>query len=145
VDFLKRLGNDAPAPATVVMVVEWTLAEDSGSGAFDRNNPLNTTQPGFAENATINNDGVKGYESRSAGIDAAVHTITNGLYDDVVQALLANDAEGAKRALWASPWAGSHYGYGAGWPHVEETRRGCSPCVSSNPIAIDGDCGWNVQ
>jgi murein DD-endopeptidase MepM/ murein hydrolase activator NlpD len=116
VDFLAQLGNAQPSADTVAMVVEWTLAEDSGDGAFARNNPLNTTQPGFAENATINGDGVKGYADREAGLAAAVHTVTNGLYNDVVAALQANDAEGARRALWASPWAGSHYGYGASWP-----------------------------
>lgn len=136
VDFLGALGNAEPTGDTVAMVVEWTLAEDSGEGAFLRNNPLNTTQPGFAETVTINSDGVKGYESRAAGLDAAVHTITNGLYDEVVRALLANDAESAKRALWASPWAGSHYGYGSGWPtyQTEETRVTYAPRVSSKCV-----------
>jgi cell wall-associated NlpC family hydrolase len=146
------------------MVVEWTLAEDSGSGAFERNNPLNTTQPGFAENVTINSDGVKGYETREAGLSAAVHTITNGLYNDVVAALLANDAESAKRALWASPWAGSHYGYGASWPAYQmegtQVARVSSiraelvtyalsldgiPYVRGGRSATGGDCSGTMQ
>ena len=119
IDFLAALGNSTPSAATVDMIVEWTRAEDAGVGALRRNNPLNTTQPGFAENVTINVDGVKGYATRAAGIAASVHTITNGLYDPVVAALRANDPNAARAALWASPWAASHYGYGARWPREE--------------------------
>lgn len=133
VAFLGALGNVRPTPETVAMVVEWTLAEDSGGGAFARNNSLNTTQPGFSENATINGDGVKGYADWQSGLDAAVHTVTNGLYGDVVAALQANDAEGAKRALWASPWAGSHYGYGASWPQYQIAQQ-TVPAPASDPI-----------
>lgn len=119
IDFLAALGNAQPSGETVAMVVEWTLAEDAGDGAFGRNNPLNTTQSGFEETQTINSDGVKGYSTREAGLSAAVHTVTNGLYNDVVVALQSNDAESARQALWASPWAGSHYGYGASWPRYQ--------------------------
>lgn len=115
-ELLSRLGNDRPTAAIVAMVVEWTLAEDSGDGAFHRNNPLNTTQTGFSETVTINGDGVKGYATRAAGMDATIQTLSYAYYVDVVTALRANDPEGAKRALWASPWAGSHYGYGSAWP-----------------------------
>lgn len=98
-------------------------------GAFARNNPLNTTQSGFEETQVVNSDGVRGYSTRQAGLAAAIHTVTNGLYSDVVSALLSNDAEGAKRALWHSPWAGSHYGYGASWPHYQAR-------VSSNKFSV---------
>lgn len=121
VDFLKALGNTQPSGDTVAFVVEWTLAEDSSGGAFARNNPLNTTQGGFEETQVINSDGVRGYSTREAGLSAALHTITNGLYNDVVAALLVNDPDAARRALWASPWAASHYGYGASWPRYTNT------------------------
>ena len=137
VDFLAGLGNDQPSAATIAMVVEWTLAEDSSSGAFDRNNPLNTTQPGFAEMMTINSDGVKGYADRQSGLDAALHTVTNGLYDGVVAALLTNDPDAARTALWASPWAGSHYGYGASWPRYEHAS---APAHKAAPIP-----GWQQR
>jgi murein DD-endopeptidase MepM/ murein hydrolase activator NlpD len=122
VDFLAGLGKAQPSAETVAMVVEWTIAEDSGDGAFLRNNPLNTTQSGFEETQVINSDGVRGYASREAGLQAALHTVTNGLYNDVVAALQANDPEGARQALWRSPWAGSHYGYGSGWPRYDKPR-----------------------
>lgn len=140
VDFLSALGNAQPTGETIAMVVEWTIAEDGSDGAFSRNNPLNTTQPGFSENATINGDGVKGYADRQAGLDAAVHTVTNGPYNDVVAALQANDPEGAKQALWASPWAGSHYGYGASWPRYQVEAQQSAPagrkCQYTDTMAI---------
>ena len=119
-DLLSRLGNSSPTPATVRMVVEWTIAEDAGPGAFARNNPHNTTLclPGRMTGA-INGDGacgVQGYATRADGLDATVLTLASPLYAEIVAALQANDPERAKQALWASPWAESHYGYGAAWP-----------------------------
>lgn len=121
-DLLAALGNTSPSADTIDMVVEWTLAEDSGDGALARHNPLNTTQPSGDETQVINEDGVRGYASYDAGMRATVQTITNGLYNDVVAALQANDPARARQALWASPWAGSHYGYGASWPHYGATE-----------------------
>ena len=117
IDLLAGLGNTAPTPATTAFVVEWTLAEDGSSGAFDRNNPLNTTQDGFHATHSINGDGVKGYASRADGLAATLQTLSYGYYTDIVAALRANDPAAAKAALRASPWAASHYGGGAGWPH----------------------------
>ena len=119
-DFLAMppINNHTPSQATVTMVVEWTLSEDGREGAgtaFARNNPLNTTQTGFNEVTTINDDGVKGYATRADGLAASAQTISYGYYTGVLAALRENDPERAKRALWASEWAGSHYGYGAGW------------------------------
>lgn len=144
-DFLAQLGNREPSGDTVTMVVEWTLAEDSGEGAFSRNNPLNTTQGGFEETQVINGDGVRGYATREAGIDAAIHTVTNGLYNDVVLALLANNADAARRALWASPWAESHYGGGAGWPRYTSPRV-CpvDPCWQSGTGYSSGHPGVDL-
>jgi murein DD-endopeptidase MepM/ murein hydrolase activator NlpD len=115
-DILAGLGNDRPTAATIAFIVEWTLAEDGGDGAMSRNNPLNTTQSGYNETATINGDGVKGYESRQDGLDATIRTLSYGYYVDIVAALQNNDPAAAKTALIASPWASSHYNGGAGWP-----------------------------
>lgn len=150
VDFLAGLGNETPSADTVTMVVEWTIAEDSSMDAFTRNNPLNTTQDGFEETQVINSDGVRGYSTRDAGLFAALHTVTNGLYNDVVTALLANDAAAARRALWASPWAGSHYGYGAGWltytPRVSSAKFMVTPTMEVGAHFDTADCGaWGFQ
>lgn len=121
-DLLAALGNVQPTPATVAFVVEWTLAEDSGSGALDRNNPLNTTLCGHHQVAAINGDGacgVAGYATYQDGIGATIDTISQANFRAIAAALAANDADGARLALWVSPWAESHYGYGASWPHYE--------------------------
>jgi len=122
-DLLAALGNAQPTPATIAFVIEWTLAEDSGPGALDRHNPLNTTQCGHNQVSAINGDGacgVAGYATYQDGIAATIDTITQANFEAVARALQANDAQAAQLALWASPWAESHYGYGASWPHYEK-------------------------
>lgn len=122
IDLLAALGNATPTPATVAMVVEWTLAEDSGSGAIERNNPLNTTMCGHNQITAINGDGacgVAGYATYQDGLDATIETVTQVNFEAIASALRANDAQAARLALWASPWAESHYGDGASWPHYE--------------------------
>lgn len=144
-DLLARLGNAQPSAETVVMVVEWTLAEDAGDGAMRRYNPLNTTQPSVSETQVINGDGVRGYADYEAGMDATIKTLTNGYYDAVVAALQANDPEGAKRSLWDSPWAGSHYGYGASWPRYEVVPPAEARAQDVQAYVLAGDVGVNVR
>lgn len=118
-DVLAGLGNTSPTPATVQMIVQWTIAEDAGDGAFARHNPLNTTQAGYNETHAINDDGVRGYATYADGLAATLQTLSYGYYVDIVAALRANDPDAARRALWASPWASSHYGWGQNWPKGE--------------------------
>jgi len=119
VDVLAGLGNTSPTPATVRMIVEWTIAEDDGDGALTRHNPLNTTQSGYNETHSINDDGVRGYATYADGVAATLQTLSYGYYVDIVAALRANDPDAARSALWASPWASSHYGWGQAWPKGE--------------------------
>lgn len=142
-DVLRGVGNDAPSPEILAFLVEWTIAEDGGDGALNRNNPLNTTQPSTAETGSINADGVRAYATYQDGLDATLHTLTNGFYDGVVVALQSNNPDAARTALWASPWAASHYGGGAGWPHVDAQVPLSG--IASTPISLAGDCGYNVQ
>ena len=116
VDLLGRLGNTQPSAATVAFLVQWSRAEDSSDGAFARHNPLNTTQSSGAVVSTINDDGVRGYASYEDGMAATLQTLSYGYYTEIVAGLLSNDPERAKRGLFNSPWAASHYGYGASWP-----------------------------
>jgi hypothetical protein len=115
-DLLARLGNTQPTQGTIDFVIEWTLAEDSGGGAFARHNPLNTTQTGFNETHTINGDGVRGYASYEDGMQATLQTLSYGYYTEIVAGLQTNDPERAKQGLFNSRWAESRYGYGASWP-----------------------------
>ena len=52
------------------------------------------------------------------GIEATARTLEQDNFVAVRAALLANEADVAQHALWASPWAASHYGYGAAWPEA---------------------------
>lgn len=112
-DLLARLGNADPTPATVGLVVAWTLAEDACmhdcgySSAWERHNPLNTTQEGYGAYATINGDGVKAYPDYESGMAATLQTLSYGYYAEIVAGLKSNDPERALRGLYASPW-GTH-------------------------------------
>jgi murein DD-endopeptidase MepM/ murein hydrolase activator NlpD len=140
IDLLGALGNTQPTSDIVSFVVEWTLAEDSGSGAMERFNPLNTTICGHNWTGAINGDGacgVGGYATYEDGIAATVDTLTQSNFIAIATALQMNDATDARQALFAAPWAESHYGYGVGWPayHVAEpnTMVNCpvDPCWQS--------------
>lgn len=117
---LAAVGNAQPTLAMVAEVVAWSIAEDGGDGAMQRNNPWNTTMCGHNFVAAINGDGacgVAGYATFEDGIQANAATLAQSNFSEVRQALLSNDVEGFKAALWASPWASSHYNGGVDWPH----------------------------
>lgn len=117
-DLLARLGNAEPSATTVAFVVAWTRAEDAClrecgySSAFERNNPLNSTMPGYNAIGTIDGDGVKNYPTYEDGMQATLATISLGYYTEIVAGLRANDPERALQGLINSPWAGSRYGGG---------------------------------
>jgi hypothetical protein len=120
VDLLARLGNMQPTPALISFMIDWSIAEDAGDGALNRNNAYNTTLclPGRMTGA-INGDGacgVQGYATWQDGIEATARTLEQNNFAGIRAALLANDADAAKRELWAAPWAASHYGWGESWP-----------------------------
>lgn len=132
---LRAVGNAQPSAEIVSEVVAWSIAEDGGDGALTRNNPWNTTMCGFNMTGSINSDGACGvgaYATFEDGIAANAATLAQANFADVRAALLANDVPGFRQALWASPWAASHYNGGAGWPQLEETRA-CplDPCWQS--------------
>lgn len=106
---LLRELEQRPSEQAIGVCMEWTQAEDRGNGAYERNNPLNTTQPMPCAVDTINSHGVKSYGTLECGLQATVITITNGLYTDIL-------ACWCREAIWASPWAADHYDYGGRWP-----------------------------
>jgi hypothetical protein len=114
-DFLQALG----APQTqsnIAFVYQWEKSE-GGGGKF---NPLNQGNvPGHPELTTNQGPqfggGANDYASWQAGIQGAVDFLHMSNYTAVLSALMKGDGASAKVALWASPWAQSHYGYGSGW------------------------------
>lgn len=153
-DVLAALGNDQPTPQIAAFMMEWTVAEDGGDGALNRNNPLNTTICGHGAIGAINNDGACGvghYATYADGVSATVDTLVQSNFSSITAALQANDPDAARAALWASGWAESHYGGGAGWPHVDAPVWGgqatFTPQASTVAPAylLQGDIGVNVM
>lgn len=109
-------GIGAPAtPANVAMVYQWEKSE-GGGGKF---NPLNQGpvpgQPNLTTTGQQYGGGAADFASWEAGIQGAIAYLNMGAYAGVRRALVSGNGGAAAQALWASPWAGSHYGYGAAW------------------------------
>lgn len=80
----------APRTAPVLkLLAAWSYCEKphTGAGAWQWNNPLNTTEPGFGATRSVNGAGVKVYPTPADGVAATVATLTNGFYPNLVQAL----------------------------------------------------------
>jgi len=115
--FLQRLG--APVtPGNLEFVYQWEKSE-GGGGKF---NPLNQGpvqgKPWLTTTGSQYGGGAADFASWDAGLEGAYDFLHYNYYKGVLQGLLANDPIAARQALWASPWAASHYGYGSNWANV---------------------------
>ena len=91
-------GLHAPRNASVLRALaawEWCEKIHGGTGAWQWDNPLNTTEPGFGATGSANSAGVKIYPTQAEGVAAVVATMTNGFYPDIVAALRAGNGAGA--------------------------------------------------
>ena len=106
IDLARALGNEEPSGGVIAFLVAWSMAEDRGSGAMDRNNPWNTTYENDAVTMVINHDGVKGYATHEAGVEATANTLyTNHRgYADIVAGIRDDRPDTALAGLYASPW-----------------------------------------
>lgn len=114
-NLLKSLGVPQSAQ-NVQFVYDWELAE-GGGGKY---NPLNQGPvPGHPELTTTGSQyggGAADFASWNAGLQGAVDYLNMPAYAGIVKGLKSSNYQTAEHALWASPWAASHYGYGANWP-----------------------------
>lgn len=96
-------------------VYDWEVSE-GGGGLF---NPLNQGPvPGHRELTTTGQQyggGAADYASWGAGLAGSADYLHMPAYAGVLAALARGDYWAAARALWASPWADSHYGWGSAW------------------------------
>lgn len=95
----------------VTLMVQWMREENGTDNWWNRNNPMNN---GYGSG------GGSGLGSYANLVDAAEYAASNlqkrSFYADIVAGLEAGtSAEATARAIWASPWAESHYGNGAWW------------------------------
>ena len=115
VQLLQALGVQNASPGQIQFVYDWEKSE-GGGGAY---NPLNQGpvpgDPSLTTTGQQYGGGAADYASWQDGIAGAVAFLNMPNYTGVKQAILNDDPSGAAQALWASPWAGSHYGNGANW------------------------------
>lgn len=131
---LQRI-NAPVTPGNIEFIYQWEKAE-GGGGKY---NPLNQgpvpNDPTLTTTGSQYGGGAADYASWDAGLVGATDYLNMPNYTAVLAALKANDPNGARQALWASPWAASHYGYGANWPNVP------LPGNSSTAVPIDFGTG----
>lgn len=99
-DLLAGIG--APITEANIRAIEaWVRAEGMDA---ENNNPLATTwQVDGAR--VLNSHGVKAYSSYAQGLDATIKTLTNGLYGNIIQALMSgSDPMAVANAIESSPW-----------------------------------------
>lgn len=135
-DFLKAAGLPV-TPANVKFVYDWEVSE-GGGGKY---NPLNQGpvpgKPSLTTTGQQYGGGAADFASYAAGIQGAVDYLNMSSYRGVLNALKSgNNYQQAASALWASPWAGSHYGYGSMWstsaaPGVAPLQGGSSATLTS--------------
>lgn len=113
-DLLRRIG----APETAgnkQFVYDWEVSE-GGGGAY---NPLNQGpvpgDPRLTTSGSQYGGGAADYASWTDGLTGAADYLNMSSYQPVAADLQANDPAAARTALWDSPWAASHYGYGSAW------------------------------
>jgi hypothetical protein len=94
----------------ITFMMRWMRQENGADNWWNRNNPLNNGQ---------GSGGGAGLGSYPTLIEAAYYAAENlqsGRYPAVDAALARGDsADATAQAIWASPWASSHYGYGTHW------------------------------
>jgi hypothetical protein len=129
---LKMIG--APVtPGNVQFMYDWEKSE-GGGGAY---NPLNQGpvpgQPNLTSSGQQFGGGAANYDNWQSGLKGFQAYMNMPAYAGVRDSLIKNDPAGARSALWASPWAASHYGYGANWAGV--------PTPGGNPMRIPSGGG----
>jgi hypothetical protein len=132
-DLLSGLGVQM-SPQNVQFVYDWELAE-GGGGKY---NPLNQgpdpSNPQLTSTGPQYGGGAADYISWGAGLQGAVDYINMPAYAGVEKGLKLGNYQQAAQALWASPWAASHYGYGANWP--TEAPPGATNLAGAGPGSV---------
>lgn len=109
---LVLISGDFPlTEANVDVVLRWMRQENGPDNWWNRNNPLNNG------NGSGGGSGLGSYASLPIAAEYAADSLRRYSFYDAIEAGLeaGNDADATARAIWASPWASSHYGYGTHW------------------------------
>jgi len=95
----------------VAVLLQWMREENGPDNWWNRNNPLNNGH------GSGGGSGLGSYDSLdTAAFYAADNLLNRSFYAAIVAALEdGTSATAVAQAIWASPWASSHYGNGANW------------------------------
>ncbi|MFK4729701.1 hypothetical protein ROT00_08460 [Agromyces mediolanus] len=94
----------------VTFMMRWMRQENGADNWWNRNNPLNNGQ------GSGGGSGLGSYPDLVVAAYYAAENLRSGRYPAVDAALQRGDsADATAQAIWASPWASSHYGYGTHW------------------------------
>jgi len=95
----------------VTVMLQWMREENGPDNWWNRNNPLNNGH------GAGGGSGLGSYDSLdTAARYAADNLLKRSFYAAIVAALEdGTSAHAVAQAIWASPWASSHYGNGANW------------------------------
>jgi hypothetical protein len=141
-DLLSKIG----APLTAgneQMVYDWEKSE-GGGGAY---NPLNQgpdpSNPALTTSGSQYGGGAADYASWDAGLQGAADYLAMPDYAGVKAALLNKDPVGAEQALFQSPWASSHYGYGSSWSDAALPGKATALPAAGGSSSGGGGFDWN--
>lgn len=100
--------------ASVTVMVRWMRQENGPNNWWNRNNPMNNGYgsgggggTGSYPNLVIAAQKAAENLQRNPGFNAIEAAFASGAPSDVIE-----------RAIWASPWASSHYGNGSRWHYT---------------------------
>jgi len=105
--------------ANVTVITRWMRQENGVDDWWNRNNPLNMGNGGFASFPSL--------LASAQGVANLIHS--NPGMTGIAAALAAgDDAARTESAIWNSNWAGGHYAYGAHWHYtpVEQVKAPAS-------------------
>lgn len=97
--------------ANVTVMVRWMRQENGTNSWWNRNNPMNN---GYGSGG---GGGYGSYNNLEIAAQAAADNLRlNSSYSTIVAAFAVSAPTAiTERAIWDSPWASSHYGYGSRW------------------------------
>lgn len=97
--------------ANVTVFVRWMRQENGANNWWNRNNPMNN---GYGSGG---GGGTGSYANLVVAAQKAAENLQRNRGFSAIVAALASSApsETTEQAIWASPWASSHYGNGSRW------------------------------
>jgi hypothetical protein len=100
--------------SNVTVMTRWMRQENGVDNWWNRNNPLNN---GWNSGG---NSGLGSYDSLEYAAESAAEALHSvGGYSAIVAGFAASaPTEVIESAIWASPWASSHYEYGGHWSYA---------------------------